>query len=241
MKNIYKIANFNVLIEYKYKYTFKFLEDFLVDDSTVPDFSISLGEKDMLSEFQKSEIKIMDVIESSAILRKLANFLLEKYSTVLFHASSIKYNNNAYLFTAPSGTGKSTHTALLKRLLEDKVEYINDDKPFIRLEGDSVIVYGSPWRGKHFLGGKVSAPLKAIVKVVRSKDNYVKKIDTLKSFNLLLEQAYSYNDVDATSKLLDIINVILNKVDFYELYCNTDIEAAEVSYKNILKGEINED
>lgn len=238
MKNIYNIANFNILIEYKYKYTYKFLEDFLVEnDSIEPDFSISIGEKEMISEFSKSEIKIMDVVESSAILRKLANVLLSKYSTVLFHSSSIKYNDGAYLFTAPSGTGKSTHTALIKKLLGDKVEYINDDKPFIKLENDGFYVYGSPWRGKHRLGGNVSAPLKAIVKVTRGKENKVEKLDPLNSLNLLLEQAYSYNDVNATSILLDVINLMLGKVKFYELYCNTDIESAKVSFENILKGE----
>ncbi len=237
MKNVYNIANFNILIEYKYNYTFKFLEDFLVRDEVKPDFSISLGEKDILKEFSLSEIKIMDVVESSAILRKLANVLLEKYSTVLFHASSIKYDDKAYLFTAPSGTGKSTHTALLKKLLGDKLKYINDDKPFISLNGDVLIVHGSPWRGKHRLGGNVSAPLKAIVKVVRGKENLVKKLDPINSLNLLLEQAYSYDDVEATSKLLDIINIILTKVDFYELYCNMDDDAPKVSFENILKGE----
>ena len=237
MKNIYNIANFNILIEYKYNYTFKFLEEFMLSSEVEPDFSISIDEKEMISELSKSEIKIMSVIENSAILRKLANILLDKYGTILFHASSVKYNGNAYLFTAPSGTGKSTHTALLKSLLSDEVEYINDDKPFIRINDGKFTVYGSPWRGKHSLGGKVSAPLKTIVKVVRSKDNKVEKLDPINSLNILLEQAYSYDDVNATSTLLDIINLMLNKVEFYTLYCNTDISAAKVSYEKILKGE----
>ena len=73
--------------------------------------------------------------------------------------------------------------------------------------------------------------------VTRGKENGVKRLDVISSLNLLLEQAYSYNDANATSILLDIINLLLNKVEFYELYCNTDIEAAKVSFENILKGE----
>lgn len=237
MKNIYNIANFNILIEYKYRYTFKFLEDFLVEDGVEYDFSISVGEKEMISEYAKSEIKIMDVVESSAILRKLANVLLEKYSTVLFHSSAISCDGKAYLFSAPSGTGKSTHTALLKKLLGDRVEYINDDKPFIRLNNGEFTVYGSPWRGKHQLGQNIGAPLKAIVKVCRGKENKVEKLDALSSLNLLLEQSYSYSDANATSILLDIINGMLGKIEFYKLYCNTDISSAKETYKYVIKGE----
>lgn len=235
MKNLYKIADFNILIEYKYNYTFKFLEEFLVSNEVEPDILISVTEEELLSEFERSEIKILDVVENSSILRKLANILIEKYNTILFHSSAITYNGNAYLFTAPSGTGKSTHTALLKKLLGDKVEYINDDKPFIKLIDNTFYVYGSPWNGKHRIGSNISAPLKAIIKVERSKINGVKKLDTVEALTCLFEQAYSYNDAVSANNLLEIINKMLKSVRFYKLECNMDIEAGKVSFENILK------
>ncbi len=236
MKNLYRIAHFNILIEYKYNYTFKFLEEYLEREEVEPDFVISVTQEELISEFEKSEIKILEVVENSSILRKLANILIEKYNTILFHSSAITYNEEAYLFTAPSGTGKSTHTALLKKLLGDKVEYINDDKPFIRYIDGDFYVYGSPWNGKHRLSSNISAPLKAIIKVERSNVNGVKELDSVSALSCLLEQSYSYNDEICVNNLLDIINKMLNAVKFYKLSCNMDIEAGEVSLKNILKG-----
>ena len=236
MKNLYKIANFNVLIEYKYNYTFKFLEKYISFDNAIPDITITITEKELMEEYDVSQIKILSVVESSCILRKLAKELIDNFNTILFHASSIRYNDNAYLFTAKSGTGKSTHTRLLKELLKDKITYINDDKPFIRYENDEFYVYGNPWQGKHDLGENLSCKLKAIVKITRSDDNFVKKLDTISALNLLLEQAYSYNDETSVNNLLELINKMFNKIEFYELYCNMDISAAETSYNKILKG-----
>ncbi|MBO5889731.1 MAG: hypothetical protein J6Q58_06310 [Clostridia bacterium] len=235
MKNIYRIADFNILIEYKYNYTFKVLEEYLVEGNVTPDIEISVTEKELEVELEKSEIKILDVVENSCILRKLANLFIEKYSAVLFHASAIAYNGNAYLFTAPSGTGKSTHTGLLKELLGDKLTYINDDKPFIKLVDGKFYVYGSPWSGKHRLNSNVCVPLKAVIKLERSNTNSVNKLDTVSALTCLLEQAYRYDNEIGASNLLDFINKMLNSVVFYNLKCNKDISAAQVSFENILK------
>jgi hypothetical protein len=235
MKNIYKIANFNVLIEYKYNYTFKFLEKYLTVENCTPDIYISISEEELQKEYETSEIKILSVVESSCILRKLAKCLIDNFNTILFHASAVAHNGSAFLFTAKSGTGKSTHTGLLKELLGDEITYINDDKPFIKYQNEEFFVYGNPWQGKHDLGENISVKLKAIVKITRSKDNFVKELDTISALNVLLEQSFSYNEETSINNLLELINKMLNKVKFYELYCNKDISSAKVSYNEILK------
>ncbi len=236
MKYLYKILSLNVLIEYNYKYTYKFLEEFLAPIDAEPDICIAVTDSELKAELELSEIKIVDVVENSLILRKLANLLLKERGVVLFHASAISYNGGAYLFTAPSGTGKSTHTALLKSLLGDEVTYINDDKPFLALKDGVIHVYGSPWCGKHRLSNNISAPLKAIVKINRSAVNTVERLSSKEALKLLLEQAYSYDDVEAVSALLDIINLTLKEVRLFKLNCNVSEEAARLSLNKILKG-----
>ncbi len=236
MKYLYNIADFNILIEYNYKYTYKFLEKFLSKESLEPDVFINVTQGELEKELEIAEIKIIDVVENSLILRKLATELLINHSTVLFHASSVAYKNKAYLFTAPSGTGKSTHTAFLKSLLGDEITYINDDKPFIRLIDGKFYVYGSPWCGKHMLSNNIKAPLQAIVKINRSDENSVYSLNSTEALTLMLEQAYSYKDEISTTKLLDYINLIFKQAKLFKLNCTNSIESAKVSYNNILKG-----
>ena len=96
---------------------------------------------------------------------------LVAYGALLMHGSALCMDGNAYIFTAKSGTGKSTHARLWREAFGDRVWMINDDKPMIRV--DEMRVYGTPWDGKHHLSRNASAPLKAIVKLERAEENRV--------------------------------------------------------------------
>ncbi len=86
---------------------------------------------------------------------------MPSYDTVLFHGSALAIDGDGYLFTAKSGTGKSTHTRLWRERFGDRVVMINDDKPLLHIDAGSVIAYGTPWNGKHRLGTNASVPLRA--------------------------------------------------------------------------------
>ena len=173
-------------------------------------------------------------VENLALLKRIMKVLLLNHNAMLFHGSSISYNNKGFIFTAPSGTGKSTHTKLLKNLLKDKVEYINDDKPIIKLDGDKVLVYGSPWNGKHGLGDNIQAPLKAICLVTRGETNSIVKIPNVNMLKILFEQAMGFDDVETAEKVLEVLSKIIDNVNFYMLSCNMDISAAECSFRGML-------
>ena len=240
MENIYKIADVVFLIKYKYYYTSKVLEGYLDASSTCFQEEVSCTDSEIDFELQSSEIKVIDAVENIAILRKISNILLNKYNAVLFHASSIEYNGYAYLFTAVSGTGKSTHTSLLKELLGDKINYINDDKPIIRYIDGKLYVYGTPWTGKHLRGNNVKAQLKSIIKIERSSENFVENMTGLQALPFLFEQSLRPTDLSGGNKLFDFINLIISNCTFYKLYCNKELDSAKVSYNYILKGESDE-
>ena len=242
MKGLYKIADLCVLIEYRFNFTKKFLKEYECNCNDKVDFTLSITDEELNIELDNSEIKILDVVESTCILRKFSYILTTKYNGVLFHGSSIAYNGNAFVFTAKSGVGKSTHTSNLKALLGDKITYINDDKPIIRYfeSEDCFYVYGSPWNGKHFLSNNVKIPLKAIIKVNRGKKNEVSKISSLSALNFLVEQSYSNDDEKMQIKRFDIISKMLSKVEFYNLTCVKDISSAKATFNDILNGGKNE-
>ncbi|MBQ8427284.1 MAG: hypothetical protein IJX16_05955 [Clostridia bacterium] len=144
-------------------------------------------------------------------------------------------DGNAYLFTAPSGTGKSTHTRLWRELLGDKAVMINDDKPIIRYVDGEFYVYGTPWNGKHRLDTNTRAKVKAICQIYQAKENEIKKISPPEMLLTVLNQTIRPNDAETYDKLLDLIDKLLRKVELYKLGCNISIDAAKLAYETMSK------
>ncbi len=152
----------------------------------------------------------------------------------VLHGSSIAYKGRGVIFSAPSGTGKSTHTGLWKQAFGDDVVYINDDKPALRFEGETIQVYGTPWSGKTDLNTNISAPLHAVVFVERGENNAVRRLDLTESIFYLQSQVIQpYHDGDIGSMLIDRMITVAQTVPVYLLTCNMDIEAAHVARKAI--------
>ena len=142
-------------------------------------------------------------------------------------------DGNAYLFTAPSGTGKSTHTRLWREMLGDKAVMINDDKPMIRFIDGDFYVYGTPWNGKHNLDTNTRAKVKAICKISQSKENSIRRANSAEMLLTILNQTIRPTETVGMDKLLNLIEKLLTSVDLYCLGCNISREAAELSYKTM--------
>ena len=235
MKRVFKISDIIFEIEYNYKLTDVIFEPYIYNgDEEIAEY-ISVTKEDKEYELTLAETQEPAIIETSCILRRYAEICLTKYNTLVFHASAVKYNGGAYLFTAKSGTGKSTHTLLLKELLGDKLEFINDDKPTIKFcDNGEIIVYGNPWCGKHMRGGNISAPLKGIIKVERGKDNSVSELSELEGLPILFEQSYKPKNAELSGVLLDYYFKLLKGAKLYKLTCNKDISSAKCTFENIL-------
>ena len=120
-----------------------------------------------------------DAMELQALYRRVLEGLLD-YGVLMLHSSAIAVDEAAYLFCAPSGTGKSTHTRHWMEMFggenNGRSYIINDDKPFLRFTPKGIFVYGSPWAGKGGTNQNVCVPLKAFCLLRRGKDNYVKPL-----------------------------------------------------------------
>lgn len=105
--------------------------------------------------------------------------------TLLFHASTVSYNNKAYMFLGPSGTGKSTHSRLWIEYIHN-TELINDDNPVVRLFDNGIVkVYGSPWSGKTPCYRRVEYELGGIVGLSQAPCNAISRIKGIKAYSLL--------------------------------------------------------
>lgn len=174
------------------------------------------------------EASTPESLERLHLCRRISG-LLPKYDRVLFHGSCLAIDGRGVLFTAKSGTGKSTHTRLWRREFGDRVRMVNDDKPFLHISEQGVTVYGTPWRGKHALGENISAPLEAIYFVNRGEENRVEPMTPRELYPLLLQQTYTPDDPAAMALTLGLVERLSKQVRLLKLYCNMDHEAAHVA------------
>ncbi len=171
-------------------------------------------------------------LETLTVYRKIALAFLQR-GVLLMHGSVIAVDGEAYMFTAVSGTGKSTHVRLWRRLFGERAVMVNDDKPLIEIGGERAIVYGTPWDGKHHLSNNIAVPLKAIVVLKRGAENEIHPINAQEVFPILLQQSFRTDDPMVTIRAMQLLSQLAKEVSFYELHCNMDPEAAEVAYRGM--------
>jgi hypothetical protein len=154
-------------------------------------------------------------------------------NTLLVHASCVKHEGYAYPFIAMSGTGKSTHSSLWLKCIEN-TELMNDDNPIIRVIDGCPIVYGSPWSGKTPCYRNISSPLGAIVRIERALENRIERQPTVQAFASLLPACSSMKwDEQLNDLLCTTLSNILAKVRVFTMYCLPNEEAARVCVKGI--------
>ena len=155
------------------------------------------------------------------------------YDGFLLHASAVALENKAYLFSAPSGTGKSTHTHLWLDYFREKAVIINDDKPAIRLINGIFYACGTPWSGKTDENENIQIPLKAIAYIKQSKENYINKAESEKAIKYILEQTIRPTGHSSMDKLLTLLDKLLKEIPVYELFCNISEEAVLTAYNKM--------
>lgn len=228
-----KVADIAIEIESIYDWVYKYCKDYIINDDMKIDFSITIKNEDIEFERSRDELNSKDeYLEILAVHRKISEKMPE-YNTVLLHGSLLALDENGYLFTAPSGTGKSTHVRLWREYFGEKVTVVNDDKPFLKVVGDEVIAYGTPWDGKHRLSKNIKVPLKGICILTRDNENWIKKIDKKEAYLEVYKQIYEVlGSVENKIKTLQIIDQLL-KVPLYKMGCTISKEAVEVVYNGM--------
>lgn len=176
-------------------------------------------------------------LETLAVQRAIANRLPEQHR-LLVHGAVIEFEGRAYLFTAPSGTGKSTHIRLWRRYLGDAVRVINGDKPFVRIpehRDELPVVYGTPWAGKEGWQRNDSAPLVGIVLLSRSEPGASSICLASASLNLdkIMRQVCFPPDAGAAVLTLDLLDAMLARVPVYELACDMSEDAVRTSFEGL--------
>ena len=241
-----KIAGHTAQITSLFESTPQYFRAYLSDDA--PEFSVTVTREDiafeqadLLEEAHRDGFKPRvftdPFLERQAIQRAFAEFLLA-FDTLLVHGSAVAADGEGFLFTAHSGTGKSTHTRLWRQILGERAVIVNDDKPFLQLTGQEVILHGSPWSGKHGLDCNLSVPLKGICILQRGQENKIERITAPEALPMLLKQSYSPLDAKKEAAFSGLAEKLSQCVPLWKMACTKAPEAARMAWEAMAANNI---
>lgn len=232
MKFTVRLADMNIELESQYNHLQEFCKDYCIENCE-PELNIKIEMEDIEAE-RKEEGAFWftkEYLETIAALRKISE-ILPLHDRVLFHGAAITYGEEgAFLFMAPSGTGKTTHIRMWRRHLGEAVRVVNGDKPFLAINENEIRVYGTPWAGKEKWQKNRSAELKGICRLKQGTECSVRKLEPIECLDWILNEIY----VPQKSGMLEIalghVERILEHVPVYELTCDISEDAVKYSFE----------
>ena len=178
-------------------------------------------------------------LECFAVHRKICEAMPE-LGTFMMHGAVVAYDGFAYMFTAPSGVGKSTRVKLW--LQEYPGSYvINGDKPFLKVLDHSVVAYGSPWCGKEHWNTNIGLPLQAIFILERAageEENSLQELSLEQAYSAILKQTYQPRNQKALVETLRLLCNLEGKVRLFQLKSEPTIEGIRLAYEGARPREI---
>lgn len=150
---------------------------------------------------------------------------VQQMGAFAFHSASILYRNKAWLFSGPSGTGKSTHTSLWNRLYQ--TSYLNGDLNLLGFVDKKPVVYGIPWCGTSGCYTTKTTPLGGITFLKQAPtDNLLPLITediSLRTMQRIVSPSWT---ADMLLSNLSFAEKLSHSIPFFHLQCTKEVSAA---------------
>ncbi len=236
MHRDYKIAGLRVRMD-TWGRTASQAEAYITETTGEPDLTVA-GNPEPLRAAQP-HLSLDDceyLTTGGSFYRQLLNF-----DGMLLHASAVVLDGYAYLFSAPCGTGKSTHTQMWLQAFPDAL-ILNDDKPALRRENGRWYAYGTPWSGKTSQNQNLRIPLGGICVLTRGQEDRIEPFSGQDAVFALLEQTARPAGAQPRMQLLTLLGQLLEEIPVWRLRCTPTPAAARVSHEAMSKmaGKMNE-
>ncbi len=149
------------------------------------------------------------------------------FDALILHASLVRWNGIGFIFSAPSGTGKSTQASLWERY--EDADVLNGDRAALRQINGVWTAFGLPFAGTSGIYRNESAPLKAVVVLRQAKDNCIRRIRGAEAFRYLYPETMIHRwDPDFERRTTALLLQIMEDVPVFLLNCRPDREAVEL-------------
>lgn len=230
-----RVAEINVEIHNRFPYLERLCRDYIADFER-PDIVVSITEEEIAHEraTAKSPCTFSDgYLESLCTYRAIAEEL-PRFNAFVFHAAVISYGGEAFAFSAPSGTGKTTHIRLWQKVFGDAVSVLNGDKPIIRIKDGVPIAYGTPWCGKEGMQENAAAPLSALIFIKRAPENSISPLSDSEYLSRVFYQVYVPKNSENRVRFLDLLHIMATSVPTFLLGCNMEDDAPQIALNGIL-------
>lgn len=222
-----RLAGLNIGIDNQYDFTDR-VRDWIVQAE--PEFTVRVSPEELELEDDGRGMS-PEYLEFICAYRHIAE-RLPAYDAFVFHGVAIAVDGRAYLFTAPSGTGKTTHGMLwCYALAEKKPWFLSGDKPILRRTPEGFLACGTPWRGKENFGVNAELPIQGICLLRRGEKNFIRPAETNELVLFLARQIYMPRDPAQMDKLLTLVDECCRTVPIWALYCTLNLKAAVFAYR----------
>ena len=230
--NMHKIVGLNVDMGYKRETLKKQAIPYKINEDVKPDVTVYLS--DSFLENKQKEAPHLNLDQHEYIWTGAVFYdALISFKGLVLHSSAVMMDGKAYLFSAASGVGKSTHTGLWLKAFPGKAEILNDDKPAIRITDNGIKVYGTPWSGKTDLNINIEADLQGICFIERDTKNHIEEISKEEAVTLILNQTLRPQSKNQMIELLDTLDTVISKTPIYKMGCTISEEAAIMAYNKM--------
>lgn len=163
---------------------------------------------------------------------------LMKENRAVFHGASFLWRNRAYLFSAPSGTGKTTQLRLWKSLYGSEMEILNGDKPILEVcQTGEILVHPSPWKGKENLGrDDIIAPLGGIIILRQDGQNSIVRVPPSEAAGKLFGRLYAaFSTEDDVLRAGRIMDHVFSRIPVWLLSNRGDEASAKLTYETLVR------
>lgn len=235
-----KVAGYTAGITSLFESTPQYFHKYLTEEA--PDISVTVKPEDLAFEQAelleeahrdgfKPRIFTDHFLERTAISRAFAEFLFTK-NILMIHGSGLALDGQGYLFLAPSGTGKSTHTRHWMQHFGSRALMVNDDKPFVAITPEGLFLHGSPWSGKHGLDTNISVPLAGLCLLRRGSQNAIAPVAPEAALPILYKATFRPAEPRNFEAL---VQAVAGGVPLWQLDCTKAPESALVASRAMVR------
>ena len=222
-----RMAELNIIIKHRHAATARVCRDYLWDFADgEADLTVWATDADIEAERGVAEEAFSDgYLESVCVYRNICRRLPTR-GALLFHAAVIADGERGYGFSAPSGTGKSTHIRLWREAFGDCITVVNGDKPILRRKPDGWYAYGTPWCGKEGWNTNRSVRLDGLCFLERGNTDTIERLPLEQTAERAIRQVIIPPDPAEALATLKLMEQLKKEIPLWRMTCTMSTQAA---------------